>query len=188
MTNDGPNPTDSSFITHPSSFVRRPHSHRHRDRPGHGVRRRGGQGGGTTSHVFRARSSASRCGRRAGRRGQSSARDSRLRSRHRAENLGLAVREICRSRLLTGRLPPPDPQPKCSPTETAYINAVLADKPLGYWPLNEPAGARKFLDRSGHGFHGYAMNKVMAGNPVLCRQLAGRGPRRQRICRCRPPR
>ena len=52
-----------------------------------------------------------------------------------------------------------------NPAETAYINAVLADKPLGYWPLNEPANARQFLDRSGNGFHGYAMNKVLAGQP-----------------------
>ena len=47
--------------------------------------------------------------------------------------------------------------------EAAYVKAVLADKPLGYWPLNEPAGARKFVDRSGNSFHGYAMSKVMAG-------------------------
>ena len=55
--------------------------------------------------------------------------------------------------------------PADTPAEAAYINAVLADKPLGYWPLNEPANARQFLDRSGNGFHGYAMNKVMAGQP-----------------------
>ena len=47
--------------------------------------------------------------------------------------------------------------------EDAYIQAVLADKPLGYWPLNEPAGSRKFLDRSGNGFHGFAMGTVHAG-------------------------
>ena len=55
--------------------------------------------------------------------------------------------------------------PTDTPSETAYINAVLADKPMGYWPLNEPAGSRTFLDRSGNGIHGYAMNKVMAGQP-----------------------
>jgi hypothetical protein len=49
------------------------------------------------------------------------------------------------------------------PAEAAYIKAVLADKPLGYWPLNEPAGARRFVDHSGHGIHGYAMGKVLAG-------------------------
>ena len=47
--------------------------------------------------------------------------------------------------------------------ENAYIQAVLADKPLGYWPLNEPAGSRTFLDRSGNGFHGFAMGTVHAG-------------------------
>lgn len=51
------------------------------------------------------------------------------------------------------------------PAETAYINAVLADKPMGYWPLNEPAGAQKFLDHSGNNLHGYAMHKVLAGQP-----------------------
>ena len=52
-----------------------------------------------------------------------------------------------------------------TPTEFAYIRAVLADRPMGYWPLNESAGARTFVDRSGHGIHGYAMNKVQAGQP-----------------------
>jgi hypothetical protein len=46
------------------------------------------------------------------------------------------------------------------PSEAAYIKAVLADKPLGYWPLNEPRGSSRFTDRSGHGFHGQAMGKV----------------------------
>jgi hypothetical protein len=48
-------------------------------------------------------------------------------------------------------------------SELSYMKAVLADKPLGYWPLNEPAGSRKFLDRSGSDFHGWAMHKVAAG-------------------------
>jgi hypothetical protein len=52
-----------------------------------------------------------------------------------------------------------------TPAEAAYIHAVLADKPMGYWPLNESAGARRFADRSGHGIHGYAMHKVLAGRP-----------------------
>ena len=55
--------------------------------------------------------------------------------------------------------------PVDTPAEAAYINTVLADKPLGYWPLNEPAHFRKFLDRSGNGFHGYAMKKVASGQP-----------------------
>ena len=62
-----------------------------------------------------------------------------------------------------------------SPADTAYIQAVLADKPLGYWPLNEPAGARKFLDRSGNGFHGYAVREVEAGT---ARSAAWPVPRR----------
>jgi hypothetical protein len=49
--------------------------------------------------------------------------------------------------------------------EDAYIEAVLADGPMGYWPLNEPAGSRKFADRSGHGIHGFAMREVKAGQP-----------------------
>jgi hypothetical protein len=54
-------------------------------------------------------------------------------------------------------------KPADTPAETAYINAVLADKPMAYWPLNEPVGARKFFDRSGNGFHGRAMSEVVAG-------------------------
>jgi hypothetical protein len=56
-------------------------------------------------------------------------------------------------------------RPADTPAERAYINAVLADRPMGYWTLNEPAGARKFADRSGNGLVGYAMNKVTAGQP-----------------------
>ncbi len=46
-----------------------------------------------------------------------------------------------------------------------YIRVVLADKPLAYWPLNEPARSRRFADRSGNGFHGWAMGGVLAGQP-----------------------
>jgi hypothetical protein len=52
-----------------------------------------------------------------------------------------------------------------TPAESAYVNAVLADKPLGYWPLNEPTGARKILDRSGNGLNGYVMRKLSLGRP-----------------------
>jgi hypothetical protein len=51
------------------------------------------------------------------------------------------------------------------PAEAAYIEDVLADRPLGYWPLNEPARVTKFLDRSGNGFHGFAEGKVVSGQP-----------------------
>ncbi len=63
--------------------------------------------------------------------------------------------------------------------EGAYIRAVLADKPLGYWPLNEPAHARRFLDNSGNGFHGMARGDVQAGwsgpFPGLSRAVALNG-------------
>ena len=55
---------------------------------------------------------------------------------------------------------PPDSQ-----TDESYARVVLADKPLGYWPLNEPAYARKFLDRSGNDFHGRAIGDVRPGKP-----------------------
>jgi hypothetical protein len=57
------------------------------------------------------------------------------------------------------------PQTTTSPVEAAYMKAVLADKPMGYWPLNESAGARKILDRSGNAIDGFAMSKVTAGQP-----------------------
>jgi hypothetical protein len=53
--------------------------------------------------------------------------------------------------------------PADSPAERAYIDAVLADRPLGYWPLNERSPTGTFRDRSGHGFHGSAMHKVACG-------------------------
>ena len=53
---------------------------------------------------------------------------------------------------------PPDTK-----AEDAYMRAVLADRPLGYWPLNEPPRSRKFLDRSGNGFHGTALGEVLPG-------------------------
>jgi hypothetical protein len=52
--------------------------------------------------------------------------------------------------------------PTKTSAEAAYIRAVLADRPMGYWPLNEPAGSWKFADRSGHGFHGQTTGKVAA--------------------------
>ncbi len=50
-----------------------------------------------------------------------------------------------------------------SQAETAYIDAVLADKPLAYWPLNERANAWEFADRAGHGFHGRTTIKITSG-------------------------
>ncbi len=64
--------------------------------------------------------------------------------------------------LFARKMPDSSAQPLC---ETLYRKIVLADEPLGYWPLSEPAGSRKFTDLSGNGFHGYAMNKVSAGLP-----------------------
>jgi hypothetical protein len=56
------------------------------------------------------------------------------------------------------------PAPR-SPAEAAYIKAVLADGPMGYWPLNESAGAGKCFDRSGKEIHGFAMRKTKFGQP-----------------------
>lgn len=55
--------------------------------------------------------------------------------------------------------------PSDTSSEAAYVKAILADDPMGYWPLNEPAGARQFIDRSGNRLHGYALGKVAAGAP-----------------------
>ena len=57
---------------------------------------------------------------------------------------------------------------KEGPVETAYIDAVLADKPLGYWPLNEPRYSKRCADRSGHGFHGIPdlMGSGVGGDPT----------------------
>ena len=61
----------------PLSPVLRPHPHRHRHRPWHRVRRRGRQGGSTTSHVFRGAVRLQLVGTRAERRTWSCARTSR---------------------------------------------------------------------------------------------------------------
>ncbi len=50
-----------------------------------------------------------------------------------------------------------------SQSETSYMDVVLADKPLAYWPLNERPNAWEFADRTGHGFHGHASEKLTAG-------------------------
>ncbi len=50
-----------------------------------------------------------------------------------------------------------------SQSETSYMDVVLADKPLAYWPLNERPNAWEFADRTGHGFHGHASEKITAG-------------------------
>ena len=49
--------------------------------------------------------------------------------------------------------------------DAAYMDAVLADQPLAYWPLNEPKHFRRCTDRSGHGFDGYVMGNALAVEP-----------------------
>jgi hypothetical protein len=49
--------------------------------------------------------------------------------------------------------------------ERQYIQTILADKPLGYWPLNENVHAVKFHDISGNGHHGCMVGVVYAGQP-----------------------
>jgi hypothetical protein len=58
--------------------------------------------------------------------------------------------------------------PAASAIERSYIDAVLADRPLGYWPLNERSARSSFRDLSGHGFQGKAMHKVVCtrGGPL----------------------
>ena len=72
-----------------------------------------------------------------------------------------------------------------TPAEAAYIEAVLADKPLGYWPLNEAGHSGKFTDRSGNGFHGFAEGMIVSGQAGpfgagSSRRGAGGRPRRHR--------
>ncbi len=52
--------------------------------------------------------------------------------------------------------------PKEQQAEAAYRNAVLADKPLAYWPLNESKHSRRFIDWSGNGFDGSVMGDSFA--------------------------
>jgi hypothetical protein len=49
--------------------------------------------------------------------------------------------------------------------EQQYIKTVLADRPVGYWPLNQPPRSRKFNDLSGNGLHGWARGEVRPGLP-----------------------
>ena len=99
-------------IPHPSSLVYCPHSHRHRDRPGHGVRRRGEQGGAHhVARLPRLGQAASGCRRRKdGRRCPSLARErvgprgeSRQSERRQSHRDARSVRQ-------TGQLRPRDSQ------------------------------------------------------------------------------
>jgi hypothetical protein len=51
------------------------------------------------------------------------------------------------------------------PSEVPYMTAVLADQPLAYWPLNEPAGSRRFADHSDNHVHGWGMRQLASGKP-----------------------
>lgn len=44
-----------------------------------------------------------------------------------------------------------------------YVETVLADRPLAYWPLNEPLGATEVADVSGHGRTGSVHGDVTFG-------------------------
>lgn len=46
-----------------------------------------------------------------------------------------------------------------------YIEAVLADKPVAYWPLMETEGALAY-DWSGHGYYGAIQGGVTLGQPT----------------------
>jgi trimeric autotransporter adhesin len=48
-------------------------------------------------------------------------------------------------------------------TGSAYGDAVLADEPLAYWPLDEARGAREVLDRSGNEHTGFVQGGVVFG-------------------------
>jgi len=49
-------------------------------------------------------------------------------------------------------MPPPEPAP--------YMKAVLEDRPLAYWPLNESPTVSWITDRSGHGCDGHFVGNV----------------------------
>ena len=50
-----------------------------------------------------------------------------------------------------------------STATSAYAQAIVADHPIGYWRLNEPAGATSALDASGFGRNGFASAGVSFG-------------------------
>jgi hypothetical protein len=51
------------------------------------------------------------------------------------------------------------------PTENAYADAVLADGPVAYWRLDEPAGASTAADSSGRALDGTFSGRVSLGVP-----------------------
>ena len=115
-----------------------PHSHRHRHRPGHRVRG-GGREGRANGSPRAPRPGRGPAGRFSGRYMASSARNRRcaveiMAKADQFKTIASAPRSFIRT-----LQPPTD-----TPSEAAYISAVLADKPMGYWPLNEPAGAGGF--------------------------------------------
>jgi hypothetical protein len=65
---------------------------------------------------------------------------------------------------------PPPPPPDLAPTRPSYASVVLADQPLAYYRLDEPAGATIAMDATGHGVNGLYGAQVTRGAPGL---LAG---------------
>jgi Concanavalin A-like lectin/glucanases superfamily len=49
----------------------------------------------------------------------------------------------------------------------AYANAVMADNPIAYWRLDEPAGSRTALDSTGNGYNAVFESQLMVGVPGL---------------------
>ena len=57
----------------------------------------------------------------------------------------------------------PTPTPTATP---AYLNTILADSPLAYWRLGEPAGSTQAVDTSGHNYTAtYSSSGITYGVP-----------------------
>jgi hypothetical protein len=56
---------------------------------------------------------------------------------------------------------------------TTYSELILADRPLAYWPMNEPPGARTIADVSGNGHTGTVHGTVEFGVPGVANAEQG---------------
>jgi hypothetical protein len=69
-----------------------------------------------------------------------------------------------------------------APVLDSYIQTVLADRPLAYWPLNEPKGSTEIADLSGNGHAGKVKGEIEFGcewpvskTPGLAARFSGKG-------------
>lgn len=61
----------------------------------------------------------------------------------------------------------PEPDPDWTPPPVPLVDPVLADAPVAFWPLSDPAGSSTAADATGHGYTGATVRATGAGVPTF---------------------